>query len=108
MINLLKDISILTDVNENTLNKFVPIYEYCIGHAVHEATCIKSDIVELDLGFGELHIKLEHDCIRYRFVPSKDLEKSIINTIKTHNSPIITKLESNLQEKIDRAYKELL
>lgn len=108
MVNLVKDISVLTDVTENTLNKFIPICQYCIGHAVHEAQTTMSDIVEIDLGFGELHIKLEDNCVRYRFIPSSDLEKSIVTTISTRNSPIISKLESNLQERIDRSYKELL
>ena len=108
MVNLIKDVSVLTDVSENTLNKFVPLCQYCIGHAIHEAECIRSDIAEIELGFGELHIKFDEDCVRYRFIPSKELEKTIVKTLTTHNSPIILKLESNLQEKIDRTYKELL
>ena len=108
MTYLIKDVSLLTDVSENTLNKFIPTCTYCIGHAVHESECLQNDITEIDLGFGELHIKVDEGSIRYRFMPSKDLEKLLIKTVTQHTSPIISKLESNLQEKIDRTYKELL
>ena len=108
MTNLIKDISTLTDVTETTLNKFTSVCTYCIGHAVHEADCLHEDITKVDIGFGELHIKVDEETIKYRFVPSKELEQTLVKTITKHTSPIITKLETNLQEKIDRTYKELL
>lgn len=108
MTNLIKDVSLLTDVSENTLNKFIPICNHCIGHAIHESECLQNDITEIDLGFGELHIKVDEGCIKYRFIPSKELENILIKTVTQRTSPIILKLESNLQEKIDRTYKELL
>ena len=108
MTNLIKDVSVLTDVSENTLTKFIDVCNYCIGHAVHESECLREATTELDLGFGELHIKVDEGLIKYRFIPSKELERSLVTTITQHTSPIIHKLESNLQEKIDRVYKELL
>lgn len=108
MQSLIDDISLLTDVSENTLNKFLPVVISSIGHAVHEATCSKQDTTEIDIGFGELHIKIEHDTVKYRFIPSKTLEKTVINTLLTKESPIVTKINNSLQEKIDRTYKELL
>ena len=109
MIDLINDLSILTDVSDKTLNKFVPVSNYCIGHAVHESQCKHEDVVEIDIGIGELHLKLEDGCgIKYRFVPSKELESILIKTVTSKTSPIITKIDSQLQEKIDRAYKDLL
>lgn len=108
MKNLLKDISVLTDVSENTLKKFIPIITYCISHAVYESVCEKQDVVDIDLETGQLKIKIDSDGIKYRFVPSKDLEKLILQTVTTRNSPILNKLENNLQNKIDRSFKELL
>jgi hypothetical protein len=51
---------------------------------------------------------VDEGSIKYRFVPSKELENILIKTVTHRTSPIILKLESNLQEKIDRTYKELL
>lgn len=106
--NVLEDISTLTSVSENTLKKFIPVINYIIGHGVHEALCEKTEYVNIDLEIGELHIKIEDDSVRYRFVPSKDLEYLICNTIKTKQSPIMSKVDYDLQQRIDKAYKELL
>ena len=108
MIDLIEDIAVLTSVHENTLKKFVPSIRYSIGHAVMESLATKQEITKIDLGFGELHIKVAHDGIHYRFVPDKELEKLITNTAVTKTSPILNKVETNLQQKIDHTYKELL
>ena len=108
MTNLLNDISVLTNVSESTLKKFTPIINNCIGHAVHETECAKEDITKIDLSIGQLIIKISYDGIHYRFVPSKELENILVKTVTTGSSPILDKLETNLQQKIDRTYKELL
>lgn len=108
MTKLIEDIALLTNVSEKTLDKFVPICNYCIGHSVHEHLCSKKDIIEIDLGFGELHLKVDSDEIRYKFIPSKELEAAVITAAVKNTSPIINKIETSLQEKLDRTYKELL
>ena len=108
MVNLIDDLSVLTNVSDTTLSKFIPVANYSIGHAVHESQCTHSDVTEIDIWIGCLLLKIEDDCIRYKFVPSKELETTIIQTVGTHRSPIVTKIETNLQNKIDKVYKELL
>ena len=108
MINLIEDIATLTDVSVTTLKKFLNVSNFVIGHAVHESMCEHKDLTTLDLGVGQLDIKVDENRIYYRFTPSKELEKTLIQTITTNTSPMILKLDNKLQEKIDRAYKELL
>ena len=108
MIKLIDDVETLTNVSEKLLKKFIPVINYSISHAVHEEQCQQHPVTEVDVGIGQLHIKVEDTGIRYRFVPSKELEKLILQTVCSRTSPIITKLEHNLQEKIERSYKELL
>ena len=108
MTELLEDISELTKVCDTTLKKFIPTINYCIGHAVHESECKQEDITIVDIGFGELHIKHDSSTLKYKFIPSKELESILVQTILSKRSPIMTKLELDLQEKIDRTYKELL
>ena len=108
MINLIEDTAKLTDVSSKTLLKFIPIFNYSIGHAVHESCCARSTVTEIDLGYGELHIRIEDEGIRYKFIPSKELEKILVKTVTTKQSPIIDKIDKDLQEKIDLAYKELI
>lgn len=108
MINIIEDVATLTDVKETLLRKFVAVSNICLGHALHEVQCHNENIVEADIGIGKLHIKLDENNILYRFVPSKELEKTLIQTVVTRCSPVAAKLDTSLQEKIDRAYKELL
>lgn len=108
MANVLEEVSVLTDVSENTLKKFIPTIDYCISHMIYEGICEKRDIIEIDLEIGQLDVKICLDGIHYRFLPSKELEKLIVQAVKTKTSPVLAKLEKNLQDKIDRAYKELL
>ena len=108
MSNILKDITTLTDVPENTLKKFIPIINACIGHSVHEGICMQTESIEIDLEIGKLCIRVDSVGIKYKFVPSKELEKLLVTTVTTNTSPILATLECNLQQKIERAYKELL
>ena len=63
MINLIDDISVLTNVSEKTLNKLVSVANYSIGHAIHESQCTHSDLTEIDIGIGVLQLKLDEDCV---------------------------------------------
>lgn len=108
MTNLVEDLSVLTEVSENTLKKFIPFINYIIGHAIHEDDCKQNNITTIDLGFGELQLKHDGNTLKYRFEPDKELEKLLVQTLVSGRSPMITKLENNLQDKIDRTYKELL
>lgn len=108
MTNLIEDISTLTEVTEKTLEKLVNVSNYCISHAIHEAHCEKRDLTTIDLGIGELTIRFIEQGIQYRFVPSDVLEKMIVQTVVGKTSPMITRVETKLQDKIDKAYKEVL
>lgn len=108
MIRLIDDLVTLTDVSENTFKKFSNLTKYIIGHAVHEHDCENNDITIIDVEIGELHIKVSEGTVKYRFVPSKELDLMICNTVTSGVSPILTKLNNGLQEKIDKAYKELI
>ena len=108
MTDLISDVSVLTDVPEATLRKFVPIVSYVISHSVHETQCEGKDLAEIDLGFGQLILKIDENSLRYRFVPSKELEKQLISAVTSGYSPLTAKITSNLQEKIESAFKELV
>ena len=106
--NIIEDVSFLTNVSDHVLNKLINVTNYSIGHAIHESICEKEEFAMLDIGIGELHIKVEDDGVRYRFVPTKPLEDMITKTVLTKQSPIITKLDTDLQSKIDKTYRELI
>ena len=106
--NIIEDVSFLTNVSDTILDKLINVTNYSIGHAVHESLCEKEQFAILEIGIGELHIKVEQTGIRYKFIPDKALETIVTNTVKNKESPIVTKLDTALQSKIDKTYKELL
>lgn len=108
MANIIEDISFLTNVSEAVLKKLVTATSYAIGHAIHEGVREQQEIIILDIGIGELQVKIQNDLIKYKFVPDKSLENMIVRTVTTNTSPIAIQLDNNLKEKIDKAYKDIL
>lgn len=108
MTELLDDVSLLTDIPETFLKKLVNVATKCVSHSVYEGLTKHEDVVIVDIGLGELHIKIFPNEIRYKFIPSPNLETDIVNSIKTRTSSIAHTLDSNFVTKIQRAYKELL
>ena len=68
---IIENLAQLTNVSESTLEKFLPVTEYIIGHAVHESMCKGEELTIIDLGIGLLYIRIIGDEIRYKFTPSK-------------------------------------
>lgn len=44
--------------------------------------------------------------MKFRFIPSKDLEKSVTNTVITEKNELIVELEESLVNKITNLYKD--
>lgn len=108
MLNLLNDVAILTNVPEGLLKKFIPVCNYCISHKLYETCAEGKQESIIDLGIGELHIQIADDYLKYKFIPSKELEKLLIQALENDASPISCKLYKDLQCKIDKLYKELI
>lgn len=106
--NLSADLEVVTSVSKSLLKKFVSPAIYCIGHAVAETLQEKQTITTVDIGIGKLVINIQGDQLLYRFTPSKDLEACLVNTVVSGCSPIAEKLDTTLQGKIEKVYKELL
>lgn len=67
----------------------------------------KETICEVDIEIGKILINLEDDCVRYKFIPSQKLERSIVSTIVDGKSPLQVEVEDKLQKRIMNVYKEL-
>ena len=110
-INTLDDLSILTKVPKSTLKNIFETLEKEIGHQVYNELILseKASII-LDIGIGELVINLnsEEEFVTYDFIPSKSLEKDIIQTLTAKESPLVRSIEKNLESKILSLYKELV
>lgn len=109
MYDLIKDLASITTIPEDALNKLVSKTEWCICDCVNEKlVCNNEKVVEINIGIGTLSLIIDDNSIIYRFVPSKELEKYVIDTIKNEKNPLKYVLEKNLINKITKVYKELI
>lgn len=107
-MNILKDISIITNVPYKTLERLSDLAEKCVAHDVLESYLGKNTSCSLDIGIGTIYLLIEEDGIEYKFIPSPSLEKKIVLSIESNTSPLITDAEKLLNEKIKQVYKELM
>lgn len=108
MRKLVEDLSALTNVPINTLSNMVELSRKNIAHCVYESVMEHRAITEINIGVGILYIKYEGDEVTYKFVPSKLLEKEVIQTISTRSSPLVESIETSIRSKIENTYKELI
>lgn len=108
MNNLLNDISTLTNIPFYILNELSDKSILSISHSVYEGLLENEPLTEIDIGIGTLYIKLEDANIKYKFIPSKKLEKEVAETISSKQSPLVKEVDDSFRSKIDYAYKKLL
>ena len=107
MQNLISDLSVLTTISENSLDKLVDKSKFIICHDIQESLANKEDTTDINIGIGSIKIKVDDEGIKYRFVPSKTLEKAIMATVEEGKSPLTCEIEQALVDRIERVYKEL-
>lgn len=108
MIDLLKDISEITNVPKLTLEKISAKGELCIADAVVEVLARGDSQVTLDIGIGTLTIRVSESEVKYKFIPSTRLDTTILRSITLRESPLIPKLDNALVARIQATYKELI
>ena len=107
-INVVKDVSALSTIQERVILKLLDKFNYSICEAVEEAVLQEEEVVELNIGLGTLILKLSEDGIRYKFIPSQKLETSVKNTFIYRQNLLEDVLEENLVNRITNTYKDLL
>ena len=108
MRNLSSDLSTLSTMQENDIQKLVYLSKLIISHNIYEDIILHNDISEIDIGIGKLLIKLNSDEVEYKFIPHKDMEKIIITTITKDKDYLESAIENKIYTKIKSAYKDLL
>lgn len=107
MTDVIQDLCTLTTIPRTALDKLVRKSEGCICHAIEEAKEEDTDVVSVNIGIGTLQFTFVDDTLEYRFIPSLRLEKEIIATVQTGESPLVLDIETALRDKILNVYKNL-
>ena len=107
-VDILTDISTLTAVSRLSLENLCAKANLAISHGVLEATHKLDNQIECNIGIGLLYIKIEESAIKYKFIPSRDLEDKLATTLKEKESPLILTADKILGQRIENAYRSLL
>ena len=109
MSDLFSDLSLLTGITLNTFYKLSDKSCALINHYVNESLRQGTTTVEINFGIGILYVQAMKDCIKYKFVPSKRLEKSVKSALVDKEDTELTNLiDKTLEKRITDTYKELL
>lgn len=106
--NIVDDLQLLTAIPKATLAKLFKEIEWCICNSIEESQLRQEKILQLDIGVGDLIIKVEEGAIKYKFLPSKSLEENIRQTYLNKKNPLTKNIEESLAKKIANVYRELL
>lgn len=66
-----------------------------------------NSILEIDIGLGKLLIGVEEDQVKYKFIPSKKLEKSIKSVLTEDTNSLVEEIDKKLASRLVDVYKEL-
>ena len=107
-MGIVEKLSELTTIDPKALDKFFKKISWCICDDVYQASVDNQDRVFIDVGIGTIGVDFSlGDCVRYNFVPSKDLEKDIATTLTSGENPLTLRVEQSLVTKLTNTYKDL-
>lgn len=110
MVNIVKDLALLTTIPDKTLAKFFRKMSMCICEAVQEDALDENnepDVTVADIGIGKLYIKRIGSELKYKFEPSDYLSKALANTLADKENPLVNSLDASIGRKFTDLYKEL-
>jgi len=106
-VDIKNDISKLLSIDKLYVDRLFNKVIWCLSDYTEKAIKSGEKNIDVDFGFGTISINLEEDCLRYRFKPSKELEKVLINTISNDQNELDLVLEKNLVQKLTNLYKDM-
>lgn len=106
-INIVDELSKLTTINPNIISKLFSKIIWCLSDGVYKAQINNDNTISADLSFGTLKIEVLDDKIKYRFEPSKNLEKSLINTVVNEQNELELVVEKSIVNKLSDRYKDM-
>lgn len=108
MIDIVENVSKLTTIPKQSLDKLNEKVVWCICDGFEQDVLDNKKYSELDLGIGILYISNTEDDIKYKFKPSELLENNIRATAVEGKNPLVVNLEKRLADKIVNTYKDII
>lgn len=108
MYSLIEDLSTLTTIPVAALLKLNNKINYCICEDVVDSQLKGENLTQVDIGIGELQIYVEGEDLKYRFIPSKDLDTGVKTSILEKKSPLMERAEDLLVKRVIKTYKDFI
>ena len=103
----IKDLSVLTTIDEDSLQKLFEKYKQIIYHNIFENIKSNKEEFYIDIEFGNLYIRLENDEIKFKFVPDENFQNTIFDIVLNKKDPLTENIEKTLRNRIMDTYKEM-
>lgn len=107
-MEIIKDLNSLTSIPEKILEKLSDNILFLILQDLEETLTKKENICEINLNLGTLIISIEEEELKFKFIPSKKLEKEILKTLELNENSMTQILTNNMVNALEKTYKELL
>lgn len=108
MIDLLQDLSVLTNVSNATWSSMKARSSSLLSHYIVEAILNQQSDVQVDIGLGYLFIHIQDEDIQFRFEPAEDVCRKIRKAVKTGTSSLVEDVDAELGKRFSSTYKELI
>ena len=108
MNSIVNELSTITTIPMNSLQKLKEKEIYLICNSVEESILQGKTLTEVNIGIGNLIILIENGFITYKFAPASKLEKSLVSTIINKKNPLTNLFEESLANRVVKTYKDML
>jgi len=108
MVKLSLQLSKLSDIPEPSIEKLLGLVNGIVALSVYDNMLDNEEVTEIDLGFGTLNILSVNEGIKFRYVPSKNIQDDLTKIINGKEPSTLRKLEKYAIKQITELYKDLI
>lgn len=108
MESLVNDLSAITETRKKVFEKLSQNANYCICDYLEKTILNNEKVCNIDIGIGNLLIGIDDGTVRYKFVPSNELESCIISTLENQQNVLIAAVDKQLISQLNKLYEKLL
>ena len=102
-----KDLSELTGVDKQILDKLAQNVNYCICNYIEKSMLDNEQICKINIGIGTLTLKFFDDSMQWYFSPSNDLEYNVITALETQQNPLTPVVTKKLIDQLMNFYDRM-
>ena len=102
-----KDLSELTGVDKQILDKLVCNINYCICNYIEKSMLDNEQVCKINIGIGILILKISNDSMQWYFTPSKDLESNVVTALESQQNPLTPVITKKLIDQLLNFYDRM-